>query len=395
MKLILQCVYCDQNQFASGRGSIEHVILSSLGGKKSSRNICCEACNNFLGIEIDARLAKQFHFFCTMMGVKTGRGKDAPTLTGMLTAGSESFDLLSGGASRLSASKVEIEEGENSFTISVTAKNEDAALYFMRQRLKSFGKDIPDLPSPSATSVTSFPEPIKHSLTIDQEEYRSIAKMGLTYAATLIAPERLRSEQFAQVRLFIKGDNLSNEFVRIEPVDVLPASPTINDLNHRIFFYASEEKKAAVALLQIFGYFTFSIVLSDSWTGSSIAKAHVIDPVTHERCDMDLPPANAIFEQIRKQSDQEEINSINWAISSILAIITQRQRDAYISQMVANSFDFKEGEADRFLSEEELQAGLEKLSLFAARFITRSSFEESIDLISYLNLPADQDKDQT
>lgn len=72
---MLKCIYCNVEEFLPDKGSLEHAILSALGGVKGSKNICCETCNNKYGREIDAALVEQFHIFCTMFGVKTGRKK--------------------------------------------------------------------------------------------------------------------------------------------------------------------------------------------------------------------------------------------------------------------------------------------------------------------------------
>ncbi|MEM9508446.1 MAG: hypothetical protein AAGA16_12310, partial [Cyanobacteria bacterium P01_E01_bin.35] len=52
--------------------------MSSIGGRKVSRDIDCENCNNKLGLEIDEPFSKRLGFFSTMLGITTGRNKNAP-----------------------------------------------------------------------------------------------------------------------------------------------------------------------------------------------------------------------------------------------------------------------------------------------------------------------------
>ncbi len=391
---MLPCVYCTSEEFEPGKGSEEHAILSALGGRKSSRNICCVTCNNMYGREIDVFLSEAFHFFCTMIGVKTGRGQDAPIHERILTIGNETYDLLPGGKNRLSANKVTFADGEDASKVSIMARDEATALRLMNQALGKYGKDVQDLATLTGTSVTHYPDPMQVELSIGQECYRSIAKMALTYAATLMDAQRLRGEAFAKIKSFIKGENTINDQVRIEAASVFPDAPKIDDVNHRLFFFASAEKKQAVVLVELFGHFRFSVVLTDAWTGISVAKAHVINPVTHERTDMDLPFSDLIFQTVQKQSDAQQIDAITRAISTVGAVINKRQQGVLISQMVGKAFNYQENEPDRMLSEEELLKALESIAADLARFITRSSFAERIDLTGLLrsSIPSSQNE---
>lgn len=380
---MLQCLYCTNAYFEPGKGSEEHVILSALGGRKSSRNVCCQNCNNWLGREIDEDLSKQFHFFCTMIGVTTGRGRDAPTHVKMLTSETEAYDLLPGGKSRLSDNKVEFDERENAATVSIKARDEKTALKLMDQALRKYGKSLDDIQSLEGLSVTGYPDQMHVRLSIGQECYRSIAKMALTYAATLISPKRLRDEEFFKITSFIKGECPSNDYVRIESESIFPQIPTLDDFHHRIFFFASTEKKQAISLLELFGKFRFSILLTDSWTGTSLAKVHVINPCTHERTDVDLQSSDWIFQEVQNLTDSQQIEAITNAIATVGGEINRRQRETLVSQIAAKAFNFKAGDPDRFLSEEELSKAFESISSDIARFITRSSVTEQVYLTAF------------
>lgn len=383
--MMLQCLYCTNAQFELGKGSEEHVILSSLGGKKSSRNICCEACNNKYGGEIDVVLSKEFHFFCTMIGIRTGRGKDAPTQLKILTTENEKYDLLPGGKNRLSDNTVEFTDGENSSTVSITARDEETALKLLNVALRKYGKDLKDLSSVSGINITGYPDPMTGRISIGQEFYRSIAKMALTYVATLISPKRLRGEEFLKITSFIKGEHTSNDYVRIESANVFPSAPGIDELNHRIFFLATAEKKRAIVLLELFGSFRFSVLLSDVWSGESSAKVHVINPITHKRSDQDLPPTDTIYDEIQKQTDAQQIEAVKTAITTAGAVINRRQRKTMVSQIVGEAFNDQESGPDRVVSEAELTIALEKISAEVARFITRSPLKENIDLTAFIH----------
>lgn len=387
----MKCLYCNLEEFNPGEGSEEHVIISALGGRKSSKNICCEACNNKYGREIDTVLASQFHFFCTMIGIKTGRGKSAPTHAKMLAAEEEDYDLLPGGTNRLSANKMEFQESDKDYTISIMARDEEAALNLMRSAAKKYGKELKDFPSLLGSSITAYPDLMHVNLSITQECYRSLAKMALTYAATLISPERLRGKDFSAIKNYITGETLANDFVRIESSLLFHTRPKTDDLNHRIFFYSNDEKACAVALIELFGHFRFSVLLTNSWSGGLLAKAHVINPVTHERFDSDIPISDNVFDQIHRLSDAQQIRTVQEAIASVGAIISERQTNIFISQTVAKAFNYREGEPDRLISQDDFEKALKQISLDMARFIARAPVEEAVDLSEFLS---DQDNEE-
>ncbi|WP_084185060.1 HNH endonuclease [Desulfonatronum thiodismutans] len=93
----LKCIYCNKNDFDEGKGSREHVILSSLGGRKMSRNICCVVCNNQLGEAIDEPTSKDLVALSNSAGITTGRDKESPTIKNVAMIEGQSLDLKSGG----------------------------------------------------------------------------------------------------------------------------------------------------------------------------------------------------------------------------------------------------------------------------------------------------------
>ena len=123
---MLTCIYCESEEFESDRGSKEHVILSSLGGRKGSKNICCQACNNKYGTEIDEDLSKELSFFSTMLDITTGRNKSAPTHQRIVSHSGKDYNINSGGAFKLSKADVKISDRDdlNGHEVSITAGNE-------------------------------------------------------------------------------------------------------------------------------------------------------------------------------------------------------------------------------------------------------------------------------
>lgn len=272
------CIYCQENSFDPGKGSEEHAILSSLGGRKASRNICCEECNNRLGDEIDKPFSEEYAFFSTMLGITTGRNKEAPTHRAAVEHDGLAYDLKSGGAYKLSKALVSLEDQpDGTSCVSITAGSEEQALALIEQVLKKFGKTIDDFQSIEAKSVKSYlPTEHKRLALGGILQFRAVAKMLLTYLATLVSPERLRSESFRAVTAFING--CDNEFsgANIGSRVMLPDDPRISDINHRAFIFASNEKHLVVGVLELFGNINYSVELTSTWDGPDISKVYVM-----------------------------------------------------------------------------------------------------------------------
>ncbi len=148
----LSCIYCLNETFEQGKGSEEHAILSSLGGRKSSRNVCCSNCNNRLGKEIDEPCSQALSFFSTMLDITTGRNKPAPTQKSIGEHEGKSFDIFPGGEIKFSKSDIDIKENNDKAEISIIANSASEAFKVLSEILKKYGKNIDDLTDLEAKS---------------------------------------------------------------------------------------------------------------------------------------------------------------------------------------------------------------------------------------------------
>ena len=67
--------------------------------------------------------------------------------------------------------------------------------------------------------------------------------MALTYAATLISPERLKGTDFSDIKNYITGETLSSDFVRIESSILFHTRQKTDGINHRIFSTAAMRRR--------------------------------------------------------------------------------------------------------------------------------------------------------
>lgn len=378
---MLTCIYCQVATFESGKGSEEHVILSSLGGRKGSRNICCQACNNRLGDEIDEELSIEFSFFSTMLGITTGRNKPSPTHKNAIFHEGNNYDISHGGSLKLSGVDVKIEDTEDPKRkfVSITAGNEQQALKLFEQVLGKFNKSIGDFQEIEAKSVTAYLPSVHRRISLGGEkQMRSIAKMMLTYAATLINPERLRSGCFNPIIDYINGKNPEYDGIQFDTVTPFPEQPSLDEINHRVFFAASENLKLAVGLIEIYGKLRLSAILSDEWNGPSLFKSYAIDPVSQAQDNIELPASEEIFNFLTDR--KIDMNYCASAISEIVQIFQKRQSDKKISEITNKAIEEHMVGKGEFITKEMIEQVSQEVALEFIKFFYRLESTEDIRL---------------
>lgn len=221
---MLNCIYCKTATFENGKGSEEHVILSALGGRKVSKNINCKDCNNRLGSEIDTSF-NELSFISTILGVKTGRKKDAPVQKKIVTHEGENYDLLPGGKFRLSKINVKCNDEVGQESISITAPpNKEQALNKLNQVSRKWDKSIDDFAELKATHTKFY---LPQSTKIISEMISKLVQNNL------ISDEEVMTE--AKYNNFI--DDISLELTklicRISSTEVIDLKqPEFNDNNN-------------------------------------------------------------------------------------------------------------------------------------------------------------------
>jgi hypothetical protein len=378
---MLTCIYCNSEGFESGRGSEEHVILSSLGGKKGSKNICCQTCNNKYGVEIDEELSKELSLFSTMLGITTGRNKPAPTHNRIASHSGKDYDIISGGSFKLSKADVKITDRDdiNGQEVSITAGNEKQAINILNQVLGKFDMSIDDFQSLDAKSVRSYIPIVHQRISLGGEkQHRSIVKMMLTYAATLMSPERLRSGCFSAVIEYIKGNNPSYDGIQFDTVTTFPKEPALDAVNHRIFFIASESLKLAVGLIEIYGKLRFSAILSDEWEGGALGKAYAVDPVTGRQENIEFNVTDELFTSLNRR--YLDVNSCKNSIGQLIEVFQKRQTDEVISRISKKAVDRHMVGKGEYITKEMIEQVSQEVALEFVRFSERLETIEDIDL---------------
>lgn len=376
----INCIYCPNESFEKGKGSLEHVIPSSLGGRKSSRNICCESCNNRLGKEIDESLSDGLSFFSTMLDITTGRNKPAPTQKMIAEHKGKEFDIHSGGLIKFSKNDVEINEYNGKAEISISANSEEEALKILSGVLKKYDKTIDDFTDLEAKSVKTYVPSVHQRLHLGgEEQLRSIAKTALTYIATFVAPERLRSGDFHSVIQYINEKEIKNNFVSFSTAPFPLLNQVSSEIKHRLVVAASDEHKKVNAVLELFGNIRYFITLTDQWGGPTISKTYTIDPVTKESEESESSHSEEIFKL--SHEDSVDYEGIKQAIGNVIQCFQDRQMNKIISQITDKAIqNHMIGKGD-YITEEMLSAVASEAALEFTRVMHRIDTEEALDLV--------------
>ncbi|MCF6434586.1 HNH endonuclease [Pseudoalteromonas sp. MMG022] len=287
---MIKCLYCERSEFESGKGSNEHAILSSLGGKKTSRNICCVSCNKRLGDEIDKGLANEFVFISNFLNITTGRKKKAKTIKNAGSIDGFDFELKSGGSPYISkVTGNTLPADGNAIKMSFQARNPEEALKLMEQFALSNGKSLDDVVDTSVKVTTTYDIPkVMGSFRLGGEPFfRSVCKMMVTYLATLCDSERLRDGSFEKVIDYITGKATQRVEVSFDYNTNFPELKWGSEFYHQIFIWADPKEKLVFCGLKLFNHINLSCVLSRSWEGGEIKRYHAVDPISSQSVDCD------------------------------------------------------------------------------------------------------------
>lgn len=170
-------------------------------------------------------------------------------------------------------------------SITVSARDLDEAKKLLEQQLQSFGKSVKNFKFNEIVESREYPGAIPVTFDLGLvSQHRSIAKSALTYLATTISPERLRSGCFSKVIEYIFGGKEELRLTTITKAD-FPSTPNISEVQHRVLISASEHKKYVIGLIELFGNIRFKVVLTDSWDGPDLQKGYAVNPLNGEQVE--------------------------------------------------------------------------------------------------------------
>ena len=108
----------------------EHIVLNALGGRKTTKNTDCAACNNKFGGTSDAEVGTQVEVLRNMLQLDSGTGR-APPDAAKDSVGKrhhQSFERRHAGTGGQAVHRSQADDG--SFEVQITTKSVEELLHF-------------------------------------------------------------------------------------------------------------------------------------------------------------------------------------------------------------------------------------------------------------------------
>ncbi len=210
-----KCIFCWKN--LKENETPEHILISALGGRVTTKNVICAECNNFLGSTCDKKIAEIFVPFRNMLNVQKGRKQSPPTIKKLHT--DKGFiDLDPGMVPTLRKKPLEITERENGgWTIRTQVSSIDDLKQYVPNIAAKTGKTIEEVIAAINYSkqqggiknqVEKIDSYFKFDFTLDDDcFYRPAAKMMCVLWADYIGNEEFLREEYTDIKGFILGRN--------------------------------------------------------------------------------------------------------------------------------------------------------------------------------------------
>jgi hypothetical protein len=269
------CALCDTLLSASN-DSAEHVIASALGGIWKIKGFICKRCNDTAGHDWDAELAAQLNGLCHFFAIKRDRG-EIPVETITTTAG-ETFNMLPDGGFALmrpTVEKTRVDAAQTQYRV-VARNMSEARRILQKLKRKALNLDI-EAELANAKVETSYPQGrIRLPIEIGGVGAgRAIVKSTVALAHDT----KLEMAACDQALTYLRNKDASPCFGYYQSSDLMVARPRGVPL-HCVAISGNPATGLLLGYIEYFGFHRAVILLSDTYSGSEVARCYAIDPTT-------------------------------------------------------------------------------------------------------------------
>lgn len=260
-----KCIYCSR-EFDPAETAPEHIVLASLGGKRSSRSIVCAACNRRFGSELDRGLADTLGFLRTLVLVPRSR---APTARATGVTTSHEYRLRPSRGPELLSVEWELAEvgkgGERAFRIKASPQRAQEIIEGLRRKHKAVRI--------TGVQSTTYREPIRNErpFELGPLQHRCVAKMAFNALAIVpgLGTQVALMRQFDEFRRFVTGGSDTVHLrVLLDLRNLLELAPVPDDVFcNRIAVWCNPDCGNAVAMVEILSELKFSVLLASQYDG--------------------------------------------------------------------------------------------------------------------------------
>lgn len=273
----LTCLYCPEPLTQATREA--HYIPSAIGGRLSSRAVCCDDCNNALSA-VERTFCHALADLTALVGVLRGDREQAPPTE--VSDPKHGTVRMWGGYPQSIPAKMKFSRVENGRThFQVSGSDPDATARQLAHLLRRYRKTPDDLASGNgitldASETRAFSGPIQFSIDLfsDPRHARVVTKIALEILAHH-HPEAARRAELEPVARYVRYGG--------PPADVRADWATQGPLGMPCPPFHSCEVWTAgrymIARVVLYGAFAFTASLSDEWKGQPVTALHAVDPV--------------------------------------------------------------------------------------------------------------------
>jgi HNH endonuclease len=281
-----KCIFCDNELTPDTKP--EHVLLSALGGRMTTRSAICSEHNNEFGGSVDKALAAQVEIIRNLLQLQSGTKKPPPPLKN-LKAGTEKISAFGDGSLRLEVPPFEVTDLPGGrFDVKILVQSEEELhhiLPHLAARLRMPLEQVKEqILGGTAAFVERRPDTVHHHLSFGGEDaLRSIAKSCLVLLAAKAGSDALKSAAFGEARDFILNgsETFYRNRIHLDARELPCASEIITafgDLFNLIYVKGDSEGRV-IGHFTLYNLVSWRIVLAEAGGVKDVAAALVSDPL--------------------------------------------------------------------------------------------------------------------
>lgn len=348
------CIFCETE--LTDQTKPEHILLSALGGRKTTRWAICSQHNNDFGATIDKALAEMIGTFRNLLQLESGTGKPAPSIQTENEAG-ERLKLRSDGTPELIEKPFEVTpRDQGGFDIQINARSEADVRRAVPHIAAQTGISEDDVwgqlaDGGSGARVRRSAGVIPRQLQLGGEvSLRAMCKAALCLMATSVGTDPLRSDAFSEVRAFVQngGDKFNRILGSLDPRR-LPSAEVVEAKFGPLFnllIVRSDEAGRVVAHFTLYNLVAWQMVLAEAGGPPDTYLALVSNPLKPSSwSDQFASEIDVPFTWLNAPDSSDLYARSTERMNAALKVWHERSQSQLIGDIVQRAFD-AEGPAD-------------------------------------------------
>jgi hypothetical protein len=285
-KQAVKCIFCE-NELTDDTKP-EHVLLATLGGRKTTRRVICSAHNETFGETIDKEVGRQVTVLRNLLQLDSGTGKPPPMLRG-IQAGAEKVNFGSDGRPELVAKPFTVTPREDgNLDVQIHANDPDQlpkiVSHLARYLRMPENKVKKMIAAGQATLIDQRPDTAHHSLSFGGDiALRSFAKSCLVLWALRVGNHELKSAPYNDTRRFVlEGDKAFNKARIHLDSRHLPCADALQRRFGKFFnlsYVASDSRGRVIGHFTLYNLISWHMVLAESGGTPNASTAIVSNPL--------------------------------------------------------------------------------------------------------------------